>query len=122
MKTIQTSGTCPLHQTVAEKIKFQSAGQSIQIEFTDQQLSPHAGTATFWSFLHQSGWRELVAQCLPHPKPTSNHALPPLTKVLSFVQGLLCGAKKLTHVAYLRRDPMMPELSKLSRTTPPAKF
>src|ERR1035437_4581123 len=106
MKTIQTSGTCPLHQTVAEKIKFQSAGQSIQIEFTDQQLSPHAGTATFWSFLHRSGWRERGAQARPPPKPPSNNALPPLTKVLSFVQGLLCGAKKLTHVAYLRRDPI----------------
>ena len=115
MKTIQTPGDSPLHQTVAEKIKFHSAGQSIQIEFTDQQLSPHAGTATFWSFLHQSGWCELVARCLPHPTPTSNNALSPLSKVLSFVQGLLCGAKKLTHVAYLRRDPMMPELLGITR-------
>src|SRR5450759_1151504 len=122
MKTIQTSGTCPLHQTVAGKIKFQSAGQSIPIEFTDQQLSPHAGTATFWSFLHQSGWRELVAQCLPHPTPTSNHALPPLTKVLSFVQGLLCGAKKFTHVAYLRRDPLMPELLGIQRVPSQSTF
>ena len=115
MKTQQSVGDSPVHQTVAEKIKFQSAGQSIQIEFTDQQLSPHAGTATFWSFLHQSGWRELVAQCLPHPMPISNNALLPITKVLSFVQGLLCGAKKLTHVAYLRRDPMIPALLGIKR-------
>ena len=101
----QSKGGSPLHQTVAQKIEFESAGQSIQIEFTDQQLSPHAGTATFWSFVQESGWRELVARCLPHPEPTSNNALSPLTKVLGFVQGLLCGAKKLTHVAYLRRDP-----------------
>ncbi|MDP2138977.1 MAG: IS1380 family transposase [Candidatus Didemnitutus sp.] len=100
---------------MAGKIKFQSAGQSIQIEFTDQQLSPHAGTATFWSFLHQSGWGELVGRCLPHPVPTSNNALPPLSKVFSFVQGLLCGARKLTHVAYLRRDPMMPALLGIKR-------
>jgi len=115
MKKPQSQGDSPDHQTVAEKIKFQSAGQSIQIEFTDQQLSPHAGTATFWSFLHQSGWRELVAQCLPHPMPISNNALLPITKVLSFVQGLLCGAKKLTHVAYLRRDPMIPALLGIKR-------
>lgn len=115
MKKNQSSDGSRVHQTVAEKIKFQSAGQSIQIEFTDQQLSPHAGTATFWSFLHQSGWRELVTQCLPHPQPTSNNALRPITKVLSFVQGLLCGAKKLTHVAYLRRDPMMPALLGIKR-------
>jgi hypothetical protein len=115
MKKNQSKGESPLHQTVAEKMQFESAGQSIQIEFTDQQLSPHAGTATFWSFLHGSGWREVVARCLPHPEPTSNNALSPLTKVLGFVQGLLCGAKKLTHVAYLRRDPMMPALLGIKR-------
>jgi len=100
---------------MAEKIQFESVGQSIQIEFTEQQLSAHAGTATFWSFVHESGWGELVAGCLPHPNPTSNNALSPLTKVLGFVQGLLCGAKKPTHVAYLRRDPMMPALLGIKR-------
>jgi hypothetical protein len=75
MKPNQSKGENPLHQTVEEKIQFESAGQSIQIEFTDQQLSPHAGTATFWSFVHGSGWGELVARSLPHPKPTSNNAL-----------------------------------------------
>ena len=37
MKPNQSKGGSPVHQTVAEKIQFQSAGQSIQIEFTDQQ-------------------------------------------------------------------------------------
>ncbi|MGH7144067.1 MAG: IS1380 family transposase [Planctomycetota bacterium] len=115
MKPKQSKGGSPVHQTVAPQIKFQSGGQSIQIGFTDQQLSPHAGTATFWSFLHQSGWGELVARCLPHPAPASNNALSPLSKVFSFVQGLLCGAKKLTHVAYLRRDPMLPSLLGIKR-------
>ena len=73
------------------------------------------GTATFWSFLHQSAWGELVARCLPHPAPASNNALSPRSKVFSFVQGLLCGAKKLTHVAYLRRDPMTPSLLGIKR-------
>jgi len=122
MKPNQSKGGSPVHQTVAEKIQFQSAGRSIPIEFTDQQLSPHAGTATFWSFLHQSGWGELVGRCLPHPVPVSNNALPPLTKVFSFVQGLLCGAKKLTHVAYLRRDPMMPALLGIKRVPSRSTF
>jgi len=51
MKKGQSEGTRPDHQTVAQKIQFQSAGKSIQIEFTEQKLSPHAGTATFWAFL-----------------------------------------------------------------------
>jgi hypothetical protein len=95
--------------------KFKSAGQSIEIDFTDQKLSPHAGTATFWAFLRQSGWIALVARCLPHRTPKSNNALSPVSKVLSFVQGLLCGAKKLTHVAYLRRDPVVPEVLGIKR-------
>lgn len=122
MKTQQSPGVRPVHPTVAGPIRFQSAGQSIQIEFTDQQLSPHAGTATFWSFLHRSGWRERVARCLPHPEPASNHALSPLTKVLGFVQGLLCGAKKLTHCAYLRRDPMLPALLGIKRVPSQSTF
>ena len=122
MKPNQSKGGNPVHQTVAEKIQFESAGQSIQIEFTDQQLSPHAGTATFWSFVHESGWRELVERCLPHPAPTSNNALSPVTKVLGFVQGLLCGAKKLTHCAYLRRDPMMPALLGIKRVPSQSTF
>jgi len=110
MKTTQSSGTRPVHQTVASKIQFETANKSIQIEFTDQKLSPQAGTATFWSFLHGSGWIDLLEKCLPHPLPKSNNHLKPLCKALGFVQGLLCGAKKLTHVAYLRRDPMVPEM------------
>jgi len=115
MKTPQSTGSDPVHQTVASPIQFESGGQSIQIEFTDQQLSPHAGTATFWAFLRQSGWIGLLEQSLPHPRPQSNNHLSPLSKVLSFVQGLLCGAKKLTHVAYLRRDPLVPEMLGIRR-------
>jgi len=114
-KTDQPAGTRPLHQTVAPRIQFESANKSIQIEFTDQRLSPHAGTATFWSFLHGSGWIGLLESCLPHPLPKSNNHIKPLCKALGFVQGLLCGAKKLTHVAYLRRDPMVPEMVGIKR-------
>lgn len=114
-KSDPSAGTRPTHQTVASKIQFQSANKSIQIEFTDQKLSPHAGTATFWSFLHGSGWIGLLEKCLPHPLPQSNNSLPPLCKALGFIQGLLCGAKKLTHVAYLQRDPMGPEMVGIKR-------
>lgn len=114
-KTDQSTGTRPTHQTVASKIQFQSANKSIQIEFTDQELSPHAGTATFWSFLHGSGWIGLLEKSLPHPLPRSNNSLQPLCKALGFIQGLLCGAKKLTHVAYLRRDPMVAEMVGIKR-------
>jgi hypothetical protein len=111
----QSSDTRPGHQTVARKIQFQSGHKSIQIEFTEQKLSPHAGTATFWAFLRSSGWIGVLEKYLPHPQPKSNNYLTPLCKVLGFIQGLLCGAKKLTHVAYLRRDPMVPEMVGIKR-------
>jgi hypothetical protein len=114
-KTDQSAGTNPTHPTVAPPIEFKSGGKSIQIEFTDQKLSPHAGSATFWSFLHGSGWIGLLESCLPHALPKSNNSLSPLCKALGFLQGLLCGARKLTHVAYLRRDPMVPELVGIKR-------
>jgi len=45
-----------------------------------------------------------------------------VTKVLGFVQGLLCGAKKPTHLAYLRRDPMMPALLGIKRVPSQSTF
>lgn len=51
MKTTQSSGTRPVHQTVASGWEFKSGGQTIAIEFSDQRLSPHAGSGTFWGWL-----------------------------------------------------------------------
>jgi hypothetical protein len=115
MKNIQSSGTHPVHQLVAGKFSFKGANQAIAIEFTDQQLSSHAGTATFWGWLHRTGWSERLRAVLPHPVPASNNHLNALEKALAFCQGLLCEARKLTHVAYLRRDPLVPEMLGIRR-------
>jgi len=48
MKTTQSSGIRPDHQTVAGTFEFKSNGKAIAIGFTDQQLSPPAGSALFW--------------------------------------------------------------------------
>lgn len=80
------------------------------IGFTDQRLSPHAGSATFWSWLHRLDWRQTLTAALPQPLPLSNNHLLPVEKALAFMHGLLCDARKLTHVAYLRRDPVVTEL------------
>jgi hypothetical protein len=56
-----------------------------------------------------------LAAALPHPLPTSNHQILPLEKALAFMHGLLCDARKLTQVAYLRRDPLVPELLGIRR-------
>ena len=115
MKTTQSAGTRPDHQPVAETFEFQSNGKAIAIGFTAQQLSPHAGRALFWGWLRPRDWCNSLAAALPHARPRSNHKLLPLEKALAFMHGLLCDARKLTHVAYLRRDPLVPELLGIKR-------
>ncbi len=110
MKPKQSLGTRPVHQTVAGAFQFKGAGRSIAIRFTDQRLSPHAGSATFWAWLRGGKWINTLTGALPHALPLSNNHLLPVEKALAFLHGLLCDARKLTHVAYLRRDPVAPEL------------
>ena len=110
MKHRQSSGTRPVHQTVAEAFEIKTPGKSIAIGFTNQRLSPHAGSATFWGWLRRGEWMVRLTEALPHVLPVSNNNLLPIEKALGFIQGLLCDARKLTQVAYLRRDPIVPEL------------
>lgn len=110
MKTTQSSGTGPDHPTVAGTFEFKTNGKAIAIGFTEQQLSPHAGSATFWGWVHRLDWRQTLAAALPHRLPVSNNKLLPLEQAPPFMQGLLCDAHRLTHVAYLRRDPLAGKL------------
>ena len=95
---------------MAPTFSFKANGKAIAIAFTEQKLPPHAGSATFWGWLHRLDWRQTLAAALPQPQPQSNNHLLPLEKALAFMHGLLCAARKLTNVAYLRRDPLAPEL------------
>jgi len=115
MKTYQSKDDSPHHQTVAEAFEFKSAGKSIAVEFTDQKLSAHAGSAVFWAWLHGAGWKAELAEHLPHRVAVSNNHLSAVDKTLAFTHGLICEARKLTHVAYFRRDPMVPELLGIRR-------
>src|SRR5947207_147918 len=115
MKTTQSSGIRPVHQTVAQSLEFKTDDKAIAIQFTNQRLSPHAGSATFWGWLRTRDWIKQLAAALPHRLPTSNNNLLPIEKALAFIHGLVCEARKLTHVAYFRRDPLVPELIGIRR-------
>jgi len=82
---------------------------SIRIGFTDQRLSAHGGLIVGSHFLHQKRFRHELAQVLPHD-PTSPNAYVPTDIALGFVGGVLCGADKLSRVAWLQGDPAVAEV------------
>jgi len=109
--SVQTDVSAP--QTVTDFIKLKTSGQTIQIGFTDQKLSPHAGLATFAGFLQWHRFGRLLAGLLP--VPGSNSALKPVDIAMGFLLGVLAGAKKLSHVAHLRSDPALAPLLQIKR-------
>jgi len=63
-----------------------------------------------WShFLRQKRFRAELGQVLPH-HPTSPNAYAPTDTALGFMGGVLCGADKLSRVAWLRSDPAVAEV------------
>lgn len=110
MKLKPVSGINPLPPPVKPTLHLNNGQESIAVEFTDERLSTHAGSASFWSWVRGTTAITELERLLPHPKPCSNNHLTPLTKAVCFIHALLCGAEKLTQMAYLRRDPVAPEL------------
>ena len=100
-------------QTVTEFIKVHSGQETIQIGFTDQRISTHAGLSAFGSFLH---WHRFGSVLQKHlPQRTSPNATPSEDLGIGFITGILAGAKKLTHVGHLRQDPLLPGLLGIKR-------
>ena len=96
-------------QRVAKNfIRLQTGGEQIQIGFTDQKVTPHGGLSAFISFLHWHRWGRLLSQLLPQSRSNNRYRAEDLA--LGFVVGILSGAKKLTQVAFLRRDAAIPRL------------
>src|SRR6185436_8245962 len=106
-KTTQphTGGT---HQTVME-ISTRTGTQSIRIGFTDQRLSAYGGMAVWSAFLHKCGARRQLQQVMPG-QPSSPNAYGPTDVALGFLGGVLCGADKLSRIAYLRHDSAIGEV------------
>lgn len=101
-------------QTVTGFIKLPAEPEAIQIGFTDQKVSGHAGLATFAGFLHWHHFGRELAGWLPHQR-TSPNALAAGDLALGFVVGILAGACKLAQVAWLRRDVLLAPLLAIER-------
>jgi hypothetical protein len=122
MKKQQSTSTRSIHQSVAPKFELKTGSKSIAIEFTNQRLSPHAGTTAFWGWAHSINVPQKLKAALPHPLPRSNNSLLPHEKALGFVQGIICDGRKLTHCSHLRHDPMVPEVLDIKRVASQSSF
>lgn len=109
MKNLATATDESAHPTVTEFIKLRTPDETIQIGFTDQKVSGRAGLLTFAGFLHWHRFGDLLARVLPQFK-RRRRGYQPFEYGLGFVAGILAGAKKLTHVAHLRRDVLLAPL------------
>jgi len=96
-------------QTVRLPIDTKDATSSIRISFTDQRLTAHGGMIVWSHFLHQKRFRHQLRELLPHC-PTSPNAYDPTDVALGYVGGILCGADKLSRVAWLQSDPALSEV------------
>lgn len=90
-------------------IDTKDAASSIRISFTDQRLTAHGGLIVWSHFLHQKRFRSDLRQLLPH-EPSSPNAYDPTDVALGYVGGILCGADKLSRVAWLQSDPAVAEV------------
>jgi hypothetical protein len=52
-------------QTVDAFIRLHNGDQTINLGFTDQKISPHAGLASFAAFLHWHHFKEILETALP---------------------------------------------------------
>jgi hypothetical protein len=96
-------------QTVRLEIDTKDGSSSIRIGFTDQRLTAHGGLAVWTHFLREKGFRKKLGEHLPH-QPTSPNAYDPVDIGLGFMGGILCGADKLSRVAWLQSDPAIHEV------------
>jgi hypothetical protein len=89
--------------TVRLQIDTKDGTSSIRISFTDQRLTAHGGMVVWSHFLHQKKFRDQLRGVLPH-QPVSPNAYDPTDVALGYVGGILCGADKLSRVAWLQSD------------------
>jgi hypothetical protein len=103
MKNKQHKDPDGTHQMVSVDISTRNGNERIRLGFTDQRLTAYGGMAVWSQFLHKKRFRKRLSEALPQA-PTSPNAYDPTDIGLGFVGGILCGADKLSRVAWLAQD------------------
>ena len=109
MKKTSSGPQQEANQTVPLQIDTKDGTSSIRISFTDQRLTAHGGMVIWSHHLRQKGIREQLRDVLPHA-PTSPNSYDPTDVALGYIGGIICGADKLSRVAWLQSDPAIAEV------------
>jgi len=105
-KKQRTAPDVSVHQTVTDSIKLKNALGASEICFTSKPVTGYGGLSALAAFFQKKLLRETISRALPF-QTTSPNATPLVDIVLSYMVGMLAGAKSLVQAAYLRRDPAL---------------
>ena len=106
---MKTNSRQEADQTARLQIDWKKRSPSNRISFADQRLTAHGGMVVWSHFLQQKKFRSELRKHLPHTHSSPNNYVPDDT-ALAYMGGILCGADKLSRVAWLQRDPALAEV------------
>ncbi len=109
MKNSSSQPQQEANQTVRVQIDTKDGESSIRISFTDQRLTAYGGMAIWSHHLKQRAVRQQLREVLPH-EPSSSNAYDPSDVALGYIGGIVCGADKLSRVAWLQSDPAIAQV------------
>jgi hypothetical protein len=109
MKNSRSEPRQEANQTVQLQIDSKDGESSIRISFTDQRLTAYGGMAIWSQHLKQRSVRQQLREVLPH-EPSSPNAYDPTDVALGYLGGIVCGADKLSRVAWLQSDSALAEV------------
>ena len=95
-------------------LPFQTYAGKVQIETTDEAMTPFGGLVPWAAFTKKTGIFESLAQHSPVVR-TSNNALSVYDIITSFSLTTLCDGTHFSDVNRLRHDPAIPELFGMKR-------
>lgn len=79
---------------------------SLELEFTDKQITPWGGMTLLHRMLEHIGWDQVLANS-GLPQPGSNRGYPPQQLVGQFMLALWCGANRFEHLEVTRFDKVL---------------
>jgi DDE family transposase len=120
-KKQNTAPDVSVHSTVTEIIKLKSGTGTTQIAFTSRPVTGYGGLSALAGFFQWNCLRQVIQKALPF-QTSSPNALPLEQIALGYLLGRLAGAKSLSQLAYLRRDPALAKIFALDRLPSQSTF